>query len=129
VEEDPQLVALASAAASVYEGLIGGSVHDLQAGERDEILNWVAHATANLVPVYVPDVFARAPRELTSVELVLSSFQRGATTLRTKTGVEYRGLTVRRSDVQVAISILKRAPAPAGVASARAQESGISPRR
>jgi len=34
--EDPQFVALASAAASVYEGLIGGSVHDLQAGERDE---------------------------------------------------------------------------------------------
>lgn len=75
----------------------------------DRILNDVAHAVSNIVPVYVSDTQSEIPTALAPIELIEGRFTRGAHVFRTRTGKELRGLTIQRRHMIGAIGFLKAA--------------------
>ncbi|HVJ09968.1 MAG TPA: hypothetical protein VNC62_00205, partial [Burkholderiales bacterium] len=54
------------------------------------------------------------PIPISGIHMLHAAFERGATVLRTRKGVEYRQLSMRRGDMRSAIAILTRAHARFG---------------
>lgn len=102
---DLQHVALATAAAVVLFRVTGGQVEGSRTTRTKEILDDVAHAMSNIVPIYRPD--GTGVKALTPMELMLGRFARGAQVFRAHDGSEIGGLTVRRRDMAEAIAILR----------------------
>ena len=102
-----QHLALSTAAAVVYHQITGTTAASV--ADVDEILNLVAHAIANVAPIYTADRASGGPRQLAPIELIHCRFERGATVLKTSFGLEYGQLSMRRSDMRAAIAILKGA--------------------
>jgi hypothetical protein len=108
---DPELhyLALPTVCSLIYFRITGAVPDARDPSEMQDILNDVAHAISNLVPIYAPEPDSELPKELAAIEIVQGKFARGAHVLRTRHGKELRGLRVRRSDMESAISILKSA--------------------
>jgi hypothetical protein len=104
-----QHVALSTAAAVVYHQITGDTRDIQSADDVDEILNRVANAIANVAVIYTADRAAGGPRQVAPIELIHCRFERGATVLRTSFGLEYRDLSIRRSDMRSALAILRGA--------------------
>jgi hypothetical protein len=51
----------------------------------------------------------QAAKPLPALHLIEGTFERGATVLRTSTGIEYRQLAIRRDDMILAVALLNRA--------------------
>jgi hypothetical protein len=73
------------------------------------ILDDIAHALSNVMPIYAADPDSGVPKEIPAFDLFDATFRRGAHVLVTAHGTEIRGLTVRRGDLNEAITLLKRA--------------------
>ena len=105
-----QHVALATATAIVFYRLTGRQVDGARSAPTLALLNDVAHAISNVVPIYAADS-ATTFKALSPVELMQGQFERGGMVFRTKNGTEHRGLTLQRGDMALAISVLKAAKA------------------
>ena len=105
---DPQ-VALSTAAAVVYQQVMGVPVPAGSAADAAVILDRVAGAIANVAPIYTADRPSGTPRQLAPIELIHCRFVGGAARLRTSFGLEYGALSIRREDMRSAIAILKGA--------------------
>jgi hypothetical protein len=103
-----QHIALPTAASIVHIQVSGYPPDVTKAAEMREVLNEVAHAISNVVPIYASDPTTGLPIELPPAELLNAVFTRGAHLLTTKSGKEYRVLTVQRRDMDAAIVVLKR---------------------
>jgi hypothetical protein len=105
---DLQHIALPTAASIVHIQVIGYPPDATKPAEMREILNVVAHAISNVVPIYASDPTTGFPVEVPPAQLLNAIFTRGAHFLTTKSGKEYNVLTVRRRDMDAAIVVLKR---------------------
>ena len=72
-----------------------------------DVLNDVARAISSVAPIYALNSETGMPVEIAGEELSDARFLHGARLLITKDGKEYRGLTVRRRDMDSAIVILR----------------------
>ena len=104
-QHDLEHLALPVAAAQAYFQILGRTPEDKTVANLDRVLNRVAHAITNVVPVHVPD--GAGSRQLLPIELMQAEFRRGATVLLLPNGTELRGMTVRRGDMREAISVLQ----------------------
>lgn len=107
-QENGELVALSAAAAFVYRQVMGAAIPPGDVAQVNAILHDVAHAIANVAPVYGAKD-GDVPSPVPPLELMHGAFQRGATVLRTPQGSEYQGLSIQRAQMVVAVTILKRA--------------------
>ena len=73
------------------------------------VLDDIAHALSSVMPIYAADPDSGVPKEIPAFDLFDATFRRGAHVLVTAHGKEIRGLTVRRGDLNEAITLLKRA--------------------
>ena len=105
---EPQ-VALPTAAAVVYQQVMGTPVPAAAAADTAAILDRVAGAIANVAPIYTADRPSGTPRQLAPIELIHCRFEGGAALLKTSFGIEYGALSIRREDMHAAIAILKGA--------------------
>jgi hypothetical protein len=101
-----QHIALTTAAATVRIKMSG-----LPPDPRDQQAMWkvldeTAHALSLIISIYVADGLG-LPKELSHAELLSGSFSRGGQLFTSAKGKEWRGLSVRRSDMEFAITILK----------------------
>jgi len=103
----PWAVALATAAAVVSFRVTGRQVEGSRTKRTKDILDDVAHAMSNIVPIHRPD--GAGVTALTPIELMHGKFARGAQVFRAHDGTEIGGLTVQRRDMAEAISILRPA--------------------
>jgi hypothetical protein len=104
-----QYVGLPTAAALVHHHVVG-SVPDARDSARlSALLNDVAHALSNIVPIYVSDPEGGSLRELAPVELIDGKFDRGAHVFVTRRGDEIQGLVIQRRDMLSAIGVLRGA--------------------
>jgi hypothetical protein len=101
-----QHIPLTTAAATVRIRLVGVPPDPRNVEVMWAALDDTAHALALLASIYVADDDG-LPRPLKHMELLDGQFLRGAQVFKTKAGKEMRGLTIRRSDMEYAISILK----------------------
>jgi hypothetical protein len=83
-----------------------GEAEDLDTGEKRRILNDVAHAVSNIVPVYATDPDTGTPTLLSPVDLIYGTFLDGGHTFKTRRR-ELHDLTIRRRDMMSAIAFLK----------------------
>ena len=104
-----QHLGLPTACAVVYAHITGVTPDPRASAEMHAILDDVAHALSNLVPIYVKDEESGMPRELAPIELIQGRFSRGAHVFTAKNGRELRGLSVQRRDMLSALEILKSA--------------------
>jgi len=105
---DTEHVALTTAAAVVLFRVTGKQLHGERSSRTRVLLNDVAYAMANIVPIYMPDG-ADARKPLEAAHLISGKFGGGAKVFRLKDGTELVGLTVRRRDILAAISVLQSA--------------------
>lgn len=104
-----QHIGLPTACAVIYAKITGEIPDPREPRELDRILNDVAHAVSNIVPVYAPSAESQIPAALAPIELIEGRFTRGAHVFRTRTGTELRGLTIQRRHMLGAIGFLKAA--------------------
>lgn len=104
-----QHIGLPTACAVIYARIKGEIPNPRDRDEMDRILNDVAHAVSNIVPVYAPAPPSQIPAALAPIELIEGRFTRGAHVFRTRTGKELRGLTIQRRHMLGALGFLKAA--------------------
>lgn len=105
---DAQYVSLPTAAAVVLFRLTGTQVEGGRSGHTKAVLNDVAHAMANIVPIYVPDPVT-GMKPLPPVDLIKGKFGGGARVFLLNDGTEFASLSVQRRDMVSAIAILQSA--------------------
>ena len=99
---------LATAAYHVYREVMGQSAQVADLAEYNACLQEVARALANVAPIYSLDPESGSYRPLEPVDLLFGVFRRGATVLQTPRA-EYTNLAMRRSDMRIAITIIRKA--------------------
>ena len=100
---------MTTAASLVCRQIIGPGEEREDPRERERLLDRVAAAMAKIAPVYGFECDSNTSRQLRPSELIDGRFLRGATLFRTRTGKEFRRLTILRDDLWAAVAILKRA--------------------
>jgi hypothetical protein len=104
-QSDVEHVALSTAAGVVYHRTVGRVP---SGDELNEVLDHIAHALSNVAAIYYVDS-ASTQQMLAPTDLINARFANGATVLRNRRGIEYRGLTIRRGDMRAAVNIFRRA--------------------
>jgi hypothetical protein len=118
---------LAEAAARTFYQLTGRAAPN-DPDSRDRALGSVAHALANLIPIYVRGDADVAPRQVTPWECLRSTFSDGATALTLPGGMQLRPLTVQARDLTDAVTVLRAVKARFIVQTALPGESERYPR-
>jgi hypothetical protein len=113
-QRDGELLALSFATVFVYRQIMGAAIEAMDVSKSNAILHGVAHALSNVTTIYGVSAENMVPKPLPSIDLMHGVFYRGATVLRTRNGVEFWQLSIRRADMRSAIMILKRAGATFG---------------
>lgn len=96
--------------------------------QNRELLNAIASALARTARLYVVDVSGAQPRELLQTELDGARAKNGATLLVLKDGRTLSGVSIKRSDLQEAIAILKAVGIDELGAAQPSQENGKDPK-
>ena len=104
-----QHVGLPTACAVVYWQVSGAIADPQNVREWQVLLNAVARALAGVVTVYALDGDPTKPMPIAAADLLDGTFSSGAHQFTTKSGREFRGLTVQRGDMMTAISVFKSA--------------------
>ncbi len=122
-------VALSAAAAIVFHQAQGRSARAVaSAVDHDDALNIAASAISRLVEIYVVDEAART-RTPTRLDLINGRFVRGATEFRRIDGTTVRSMSVKRTDLTSALSLIKRVGIPFRLAlEADETEKPVTPR-
>ena len=113
-QSNNELVALSIAMVFVYKSIMGAPIEQGDVSEVNAILHDVAHAVSNVAPIFGSSGDGKVPSALAPFELIDGAFHRGATIFRTRNGIEYTRLCIRRADMQMAIIILRGAGARFG---------------
>ncbi len=103
-------VPMAVAAATTFHQVHGTTKAIVTRKDYDDALNIAAGALSSLLPVYTRD--AKGNRSEVPINLVTQRFALGATQLRSAEGHVITNLSVQRSDMLFALSIVKRAGLP-----------------
>jgi hypothetical protein len=109
IQRGRELVALAVATAFVYKALMGRAIEPMEIRAANVLIHEVAHALSNVAPIYGMRTDDQTAKALSPLQLLEGTFERGATVLRTSTGIEYRQLSIRRDDMLLAVALLNRA--------------------
>jgi hypothetical protein len=109
IQKGRELVAFAVATAFVYKALMGRAIDPMEIPAANALLHDVAHALSNVATIYGTSTDEQWAKPLPPLHLIEGRFERGATVLRTSSGIEYRQLAIRRDDMQLAVALLKRA--------------------
>jgi hypothetical protein len=104
-----QCLGLPLVAALVHHRVVGRLPEAADSASLGALLDDVARAISNVVPIYVSDPAGGLQRELSLLELINGKFARGAHIFITQSGDEIRGLLVQRSDMIIAIGVLRGA--------------------
>lgn len=104
-QRERELIPFSEAASRVYIETTGDYLPLF--GDTAAALNNIAQAIAKVVPIYGARRVNETLKPLARRELEQGTFQRGATVLRTSTGIEYRRLHIRSADVGAAVTALK----------------------
>jgi hypothetical protein len=107
VDRSLQYVPLPTVAALVYLGVTGSHLDATNAIRMSRILDDIAHALANLIPLYFMQ--EGMPAVVPDYELLGAKFDRGAHRLITVSGKRFHALFVQRRDIKAAIQILRAA--------------------
>ena len=118
-------VPMSVAAATTFHRVHGTTKTIVTRKDYDDALNIAASALSTLVPVYTLDR-QRSRRELT-INLVTQRFALGATQLRSTDGNVVDELSVQRSDLLFALSIIRRAGLPFSFALLAPERRGEAP--
>ena len=103
-----QHLSLPTAAAMVHIGVAGVPPDASKPARMSEVLNLAALALSNVASIYAQDSAAGKPQEIPAEELVGATILSSAHVLLTRTGRQYRNLTVQRRDLDAAIAVLRR---------------------
>lgn len=104
-----QHVGLPTACAVVYWQVSGETADPHNVREWQSLLDAVARALAGVVTVYARDGDPSKPVPIAAADLLNGTFSSGAHQFTTKSGQEFRGLTIQRGDMMTAISVFKSA--------------------
>jgi hypothetical protein len=107
-----QHLALAVAAHLARTQLIPDPLTPYDGQHMSETIDVVANALARVVPLYVNDPKAGAPRELLDSEREGATIKRGATLVVLRDGRTLSSVSIRRGDLRQAIAILKATGVP-----------------
>jgi len=102
-----EYVALAAAAAIVYNVVHRMVENDLPRRDYDEALNRAAAALSRIAPVYAWEDSWRGQVEL-PLDLTRQRFSNGATEVHGNDGQRFSGLLVRRADMLAALPLIQR---------------------
>jgi hypothetical protein len=100
-------IGLTTASGITYDQLAAKSRGAYDAEHFNELLNRAAEALIRIAPVYVFDPVSGARRPLNQAELLNAQVTRAASALILADGRELRDLSLLRSDLRAAITILK----------------------
>jgi hypothetical protein len=109
IQRGRELVGLAVATAFVYKALMGRAIEPMEIRGANALLHDVAHALSNVATIYGTRTDGQTAKPLPPLHLIEGTFERGATVLRTSTGIEYRQLAIRHDDMILAVALLNRA--------------------
>lgn len=102
-----QHLALPTAASLVYFTVTGRVPDAISPRFLQRTLNDVAHAISLIAPIYEKDAESGLPRQITTKVLITAAFEHGGNVLITDDGVQHRGLTVVREDMEAAANLLR----------------------
>lgn len=109
-------VSLPAAAAIVFHQAQGRSARAVaSASDHDDALNIAASAISRLVDIYMTDEATHA-RTPTRLDLLTGKFVRGATEFRRNDGSSVHAMSVKRTDLTSALSLIRRVGIPFGLA-------------
>lgn len=108
-QRELQHIGLPTACAVVYSHVTGMTPDARDPVEMQAILNDVAKAISNLVPIFAVDPESRLPRTIEVFELLDGRFLSGAHKFMTAKGQELAGLTIQRRDMLGVIETLRAA--------------------
>jgi hypothetical protein len=97
----------------VFFAVMGQHVDGRRSAQTLAMLDDVAHALSNIVPIYAPES-ATHFKALAPLDLLDGKFEGGGMIFRTKNGTQVTRLTVQRKDMKLAISVLRAAKARFG---------------
>lgn len=103
-----EFVSLSDATVVVYRQIMGREPEREDPAGPHAALHDVAHALANVAPIYGRKDDADDLKPLDTVDLLFGVFQRGGSMLRTSYA-QYTGLSIRRADMYQGIAILRGA--------------------
>jgi hypothetical protein len=103
---DPH-IGLTAASGIAYDQIAEHPRAFYDATHLTDVLNAVARALSQVAPIYVTDPETRDRRRLRDADLFGARFCRGASVLVLADGRSFTGLTILRSDLRPAISILR----------------------
>jgi hypothetical protein len=107
--EEEVYMGLTTASGIAYDQLASKSRGSYDAARFVEILNRAGHALIRAAPVYTIDSATGERRRLTEAELLTARVTRSASVLVLADGSTLRDLSILRSDLHTAISLLKAA--------------------
>ena len=107
-----QHIALSVAAHLARTHLVPDPFKPYDSQHLADTVNIIAGAMAKLIPLYVRDVPATEPRELTAVELEGAMVKRAATVVVLGDGRTLSNVSVKRTDLRQAVAILKAIGTP-----------------
>lgn len=102
-------IGLTTASGIAYDQLAAKSRGAYDAEDFNELLNKAAEALIRIAPVYLFDSDSGARRRLDDAELLNARVTRAASALILADGREVKDLSLLRSDLRTAITILKGA--------------------
>ena len=100
-------IGLTTASGIAYDQLAAKSRGAYDAEHFNELLNRAAEALIRIAPVYLFDPVSGSRRMLNQAELLNAQITRAATALILADGREVKDLSLLRSDLRAAITILK----------------------
>jgi hypothetical protein len=103
-----QHLALGVAVATVHIRVVGNPPDPRKFQEMLNTFNRVCSAMAEFIPIYSEQADRSTPVPLPKEEVIHGRFTRGGRSFTTKDGRTYVGLTVVRSDMELAIAYLRR---------------------
>ena len=122
-------VSLPAAAAIVFHQAQGRSARAVaSASDHDDALNIAARAISRLVDIYVVDDAAHLRRP-TRLDLLTGKFIHGATEFRRNDGSSVHSMSVKRTDLTSALSLIKRVGIPFSLAIEAERRPGSRRRR
>ncbi|HET7197925.1 MAG TPA: hypothetical protein VFI86_04605, partial [Burkholderiales bacterium] len=120
-------LALPVAAAIAFHQAQGRSARAVASvADHDDALNIAASALSRLIDIYVVDDVART-RTPARFDLLQGKFARGATEFRRNDGSTVRSMSVKRTDLTSALSLVRRVGIPFSLALAGDEQRAPQP--
>jgi hypothetical protein len=117
-----EYIGLAAAAHLTRAHLLPDPLKADKTGRFEDTLNLIGLALAKVAPLYVRDANAKAPRELSPLELEGASVRGGAKAVVLKDGRTLTSVTIKRADLRHGVAILQATGIPGLVPPSHSQQ-------